>query len=129
MSAAAFREAVEAKDLAALDRLLAPDVEFHRPATLRPVHGHDRVLELFGVLLGVFSGFRYVDELPAAYGAHGLVFHAHVGAEPVEGIDLLRFDDEGRVTSVLVMLRPLAGLLAIADAVSTRLVATGSSIR
>jgi hypothetical protein len=47
----------------------------------------------------------------------------------VEGIDLLRFDDEGRVTSVLVMLRPLAGLLAIADAVSTRLVATGSSIR
>lgn len=136
MSVDAIRKAVETKDHAALVATLADDVTFHRPATLRLVSGKEQVSELFGVLLRVLEDFRYVSEVagadldPAGDGAlHGLVFHATVSGEPVQGIDLIRFDEHGKVIDFAVMMRPLSGVLAIADAVTAQLVATGSSIK
>jgi hypothetical protein len=142
MSVELVRRAVEAKDLDALVATLAPEVTFHRPATMRPVQGREAVAELLGVLLEVFEDFRYVaqlsgaeepgDPLSAGIGplaVHGLVFRARVSGEDIEGIDMLSFDEQGRITSFVVMMRPLAGVLAIADAVGAKMVATASTVK
>jgi hypothetical protein len=46
-----------------------------------------------------------------------------VGDKQVQGIDLLRHDDDGRVVEITVMVRPLSAAIALAEAVGPRLAA------
>ncbi|MFB9235146.1 nuclear transport factor 2 family protein [Plantactinospora siamensis] len=141
----AVRRAVEERDLPRLVGMLAPDVVFHRPATIRPVVGREHVAELLTALLEIFQNFRYVASLDGSgdgaepfatvagagtgAGVHGLVFRAEVEGEPVEGIDLISFNAEGQLSNFVVMMRPLAAVLAIADAVGTWMTETAGSVR
>ena len=51
-------------------------------------------------------------------GSHALIFNARVGDKSVQGLDLLRTDDSGRITNLTVMIRPLSGLIALAEAMA-----------
>jgi hypothetical protein len=95
---------------------LAPDVVFHSPITFRPFEGRALVGTLFGVLLETFEDFRYTDELDGD-GVKMLIFKARVDDRELEGLDVLRFDAEGKVAEFTVMVRPLSGAMALADAV------------
>jgi len=53
-----------------------------------------------------------------------LVFRCRVGSEEIEGIDIFDLDDQGRIATMTVMLRPLAGIYALAEAMAT--LSTGS---
>jgi hypothetical protein len=119
---ATFRRAVEARDLSSVLALLHPDVKFRSPVTHRVVVGAEPVGRLLGHVLEVFEDFRYVDEL-AGDGTHGLVFRARVGTRDVEGWDYLTTDAEGRITTFVVMVRPLSGLVALAEQMGARLAA------
>ncbi len=125
MSAVArFREAVERKDVDAVDQLLAPDIVFHSPVTFHPFIGRDTVARLLAEVEQVFSDFRYTDELEAD-GAHGLIFRASVAGKEIEGIDLLRLDADGLIADFTVMLRPLSALVPFAQAMGERALAAG----
>jgi hypothetical protein len=63
----------------------------------------------------VFSDFRYTDRFETDDAA-ALIFEAKVGDRQVQGLDLLRFDAEGRVRELTVMVRPRSGMQALADA-------------
>jgi hypothetical protein len=115
-----FRTAVESADHAAMVAALAPDVVFNSPVKHRPFEGREAVAVLFGALLETFEDFRYTDEL-AADGIAALVFRARVGDRELEGIDILRFDDEGLIAEFTVMVRPLTGAIALAEAVGEKL--------
>ncbi len=121
-----YRAAVERKDLPAVGELLAQDIVFHSPVTFHPFIGRDTVERLLGEVVQVFEDFRFTDEL-AMDGAHALIFRANVaGAErEIEGIDLLRFDDEGLIADFTVMLRPLSALVPFAQAMGERAQAAG----
>lgn len=121
---AAFRQAIEARDLAAALALLHPDVEFRSPVVHTPYVGAEQVGRLLGHVLEVFEDFRYVDELEGR-ATHGLVFRARVGTREVEGWDYLTTDDSGRITTFVVMVRPLSGLVAVAEAMGARLATEG----
>jgi hypothetical protein len=112
----AFRAAVEAKDLDAMVDALAPDVVFHSPITFKPFEGKEAVSTLLGVVAATFDDFRYTDELDAD-GVKALIFEARVGDREVQGIDLLRFDDQGLIGDFTVMVRPLSAAHALAEAV------------
>lgn len=114
-----FRAAVEARDHAAMTAALADDVLLHSPVAFRPFAGREAVSELFRVLLDTFEDFRYVDELEGD-GTHALVFRARVGDKEVEGLDHLRFGDDGLVEHFTVMVRPLSAAIALAEAVGPR---------
>jgi hypothetical protein len=125
MSAAArFRAAVEALDIDAASELLAPDVVFHSPATFHPFVGRDTVTKLLTLVAQTFENFRYTDELQTD-GAHLLVFRASIGGRELEGIDLLRFNDEGLIADFTVMLRPISGLLPFAQAMGEKVAQAG----
>src|SRR5260221_5304843 len=104
-----YRAAVERKDLDAVGELMAPEIVFHSPVTFHPFLGRETVRSLLGEVVQVFEDFRFTDELQMD-GAHALIFRATVAGtdKEIEGIDLLRFDDDGLIADFTVMLRPLS---------------------
>ena len=112
----AFRAAVEAQDLGAMVDALSADVVFHSPITFKPFEGKEAVATLLGVVAATFEDFRYTDELDGE-GIKALVFEARVGDREVQGLDLLRFDEQGLIADFTVMVRPLSGAMALAEAV------------
>jgi SnoaL-like protein len=116
----AFRAAVQARDHAGMVATLAPEPVLRSPVSFKPFEGRDAVSRLFEILLEVFEDFRYTDEFEAD-GKAALVFTARVGEREVEGLDLLRFDAEGRLEELTVMVRPASALMALGEAVGARL--------
>lgn len=123
-TAARFRAAVEQWDIDAIGELLAADVVFHSPATFHPFVGRETVTQLLGLVAQTFEDFRYTDELQAD-ATHALVFRASIAGKEIEGIDLLRFDEDGLIADFTVMLRPISGLLPFAQAMGEKAVQAG----
>lgn len=116
MLADRFADAVVGSDADALKRALADDVVFRSPVLYRPYEGKEIVGRIITeAAMKVFSDFRYVDRFEGG-GAAALVFEARVGDREVQGLDLLRFHEDGRVRELTVMVRPMSGLLAVAEA-------------
>ncbi|MEW2355432.1 nuclear transport factor 2 family protein [Spirillospora sp. NPDC029432] len=120
-----FRAAVEAKDLAAITRVLDPAVEFRSPVMPKPYQGRDAVTTLLGVLLETFEDFHYTHDLAgrARTGppAQALVFGARVMGKAVQGVDLITFNDAGLVADLTVMVRPLPAAMTLARVVGRRM--------
>lgn len=130
---ARFRAAVDARDPGAFDELFTDDIRLHSPVKFTPFEGKPMVLGLFGVLLRTFEDFRYVGEFDGTAEASDgreaasavLVFRATVNGKQIHGIDLLQFDDTGRIAEFTVMVRPLSAVQALGEAVLAGLVADG----
>ena len=124
MSPHPFRAAVEQADLDAAVALLAEDVVFRSPAVFKPYEGRETVGTILRTIFQVLEDFRYTDELDGD-GIHGLVFEARVGDRTLQGIDLLRPDEHGRIAEFTVMIRPASGLIAVAERMGPALEAAG----
>lgn len=124
MAGSAFRRAVEAADLDAAVALLADDVRFNSPVVHRPYEGRETVATILRTAFSVFEDFRYTDELEAE-GVHALIFRAHVGDRQLQGMDLIRTDEQGRIVDFTVMVRPASGLMALAEKMGAALAAAG----
>jgi hypothetical protein len=117
-----FRRAIEARDLDAAVALLHEDVVFKSPVVFKPYQGREALRLILGAVLNVFEDFRYVREIGADDARdHALVFEARVGDKLLEGCDFIRLDDDGLISELTVMVRPLAATLALADAMKARL--------
>ena len=115
----AFRDAVQSYDHDAMVDALADEVVFNSPVAFRPFHGREAVGQVLGAVMETFEDFRYTDELEGAT-AHALVFKARVGPKDVEGIDLLRFDSDGKIHDFTVLVRPLSATIALAEAMGPK---------
>jgi hypothetical protein len=126
VAASDFRTAIERRDLDGMVATLADDVVLHSPVSFKPFEGKEAVGRLFEILLRTFEDFRYTDEL-AGEEVQALIFRARVGDRDVEGLDLVRPGPDGRIVDFTVMVRPLTGLIALAEAVGPQLAATEDS--
>jgi hypothetical protein len=115
-----FRRAVEAKDMDTALGLLHPEVTFRSPAVHTPYAGHVAVGHLLRHAGEVLEDLTYIDELHGERSV-ALVFRAHVGDKDLEGLDHLTLDEDGRITEFRVMIRPLSGLIAMAQTMGARL--------
>ena len=115
-----FREAVEARDVDAMVDALTPDVTFHSPVAHTPFEGHDQVRGLFTALFETFEDFNYTDELEGPDGTHALIFRARVGDKDLQGLDLVRLNDDGKIYEFTVMVRPASGLMALGQAMAPK---------
>jgi SnoaL-like domain len=115
-----FREAVERKDLSVAAELFAEDVSFRSPVVFKPYEGRDAVGLVLGAAVRVLEDFRYVEQVEGGEAAV-LMFEARVGDRDVQGVDILRFDSEGRIREMVVMVRPMSGLRALAEAMQAQL--------
>jgi limonene-1,2-epoxide hydrolase len=117
-----FRRAIEARDLDAAVALMREDVVFRSPAVFKPYHGREAVRRLLEAVLVVFEDFHYTREI-GADGArdHALVFETRVGDKHIEGCDFVQLDEDGAISELTVMVRPMTGLLALAEAMKVQL--------
>lgn len=127
MRSDAFRSAVEREDPEALRATLADDVVFRSPVVFKAYEGKPLVATILTEgAMKVFKDFRYVEQLEDGDAA-GLVFTARVGDRDLDGLDLLRFDADGKVRELMVMVRPMSGLNALAEAMGRQFERLGIS--
>ena len=108
-----------------MDELFAEDAVFFSPVVFKRYEGRDAIALLLAAVVQVFEDFRYVDQLETGDTAV-LVFNARVGDREVDGVDILRFDADGRIRELMVMVRPMSGMNALAEGMQARLAAAGS---
>lgn len=119
-----FRAAVEARDLDAALALLAEHVEFRSPVVFKPYKGRDAARVLLSAVVQVFEDFSYAREIGAPEASdHALVFRARVGDREIEGCDFLHTGEDGLIDEFVVMVRPMSGMLALAEAMGAMLAA------
>ena len=126
MRSDAFRAAAEGKDFAAAADIFAEDVTFRSPVVYRPYENRDALLVLLGAVVQVFEDFRYVEQVETGEAAV-LVFEARVGHRELQGVDILRFDEGGKVRELIVMVRPMSGVHALAEAMQRKLDEAGAA--
>jgi hypothetical protein len=115
-----FRQAAESGDHGKLMGALAEDVVFRSPIVFKPYEGRDAVAPILAAVFTVFEDFRYVDQLESENSAT-LLFKARVGDRELDGLDYLRFGEDGLVSELTVMVRPLSAAKALAETMRARL--------
>jgi len=105
---AAWHDLVRRRSADGLDALLSDDVVFHSPIVHTPQVGKALATMYLTAALHVIANdtFRYVREVVGPRDA-ALEFQAEIDGISVNGIDLIRWDDTGRIVDFKVMVRPL----------------------
>ena len=115
-----FGRAIEAGDEDAAVATLADDVVFRSPAVYQPYEGREQVELILRLVATVFENFRYTNEWRDGRTTI-LFFEANVGNRDLQGIDILEENEDGKIASFTVMIRPLSGLQAVAATMAARL--------
>jgi hypothetical protein len=117
---------VDAPSESALDALLAEDVVFHSPIVHTPQRGRALaklyLMAAFQVLAGGGAGggasaapnrrFRYVREIVGDREAV-LEFTTESDGITINGVDMIRWNDDGQIVDFKVMLRPLKAIQTV----------------
>lgn len=121
-SLAQWHSMVSSKDLAGLDAIIHPEAVFRSPVAFNPYGPAPAMLLALRTAVSVFEDFTYHRELSTEDGLNAVLeFSAKVGDKKLKGIDMIRFDESGRITEFEVMVRPLSGLQALATEMGARL--------
>lgn len=115
-----FQNAILHRHIDSLTELTSSDVQLHSPVLHHPIVGRDTVVPLLGELRNCFSGISYTDSLAAPL-TLGLIFRATITDLDAEGLQLLRFDADGLIEHITVMLRPLRVAMALSAAMAPKM--------
>ncbi len=107
----AWHGLVAKKDPSGLDTLLADDVVFHSPLVQTPQVGKALATRYLAAAFEVFLGgsFEYVREVGGPRDAV-LEFEATIDGVEINGVDMLKWDEEGKIVDFKVMIRPLLAI-------------------
>lgn len=106
-----WHELVQTRNAKGLRDLLADDVVFHSPVVHTPQAGRAVTTQYLAAAFQVFfnASFRYVREVIGPRDAV-LEFQVEIDGITVNGVDMIRWNDEGRITDFKVMIRPLKAI-------------------
>lgn len=111
---ATWHTLVAHRNAAGLDALLADDVVFHSPVVHTPQVGKAITTQYLAAAFHVFfnPSFRYVREVVGPNDAV-LEFQVDIDGIAVNGVDMLRWNDDGRIVDFKVLIRPLKAIQLI----------------
>jgi hypothetical protein len=117
-----WHDAVRLQDVGALDALLADDAVFHSPIVHTPQRGKALAARYLSAALRVLANptFRYVRELVGPSDAL-LEFEVELDGIHVNGVDLIRWNQDGRISDFKVMIRPLKAIQAVQERMAAAL--------
>lgn len=109
-----WHELVKTRNVKGLRDLLAEDVVFHSPVVHTPQTGRAVTTQYLAAAFQVFfnDSFRYVRELVGPRDAV-LEFQVEIDGITLNGVDMVRWNDEGRIVDFKVMVRPLKAIQLI----------------
>jgi len=77
---------------------------------------------ILNTVFEVFEDFTYHRELATADGLNVVLeFSATVNGKQLKGIDMIRFNEQGKIVDFEVMVRPMSGLQALGEEMGRRL--------
>lgn len=127
--AVAWEAAVAADDLDSMAAMFAEDAIFRSPAVFKPYQGRAVIQGILGLVMQVFSPLTYTNVWSNDRGGVVMQFAATVPGPDkrleIEGVDIFQLDEQGQITELRVMIRPLRGLQALATAME-RLMGAGN---
>jgi hypothetical protein len=105
---AVWHQLAKTRDVRGLDDLLADDAIFYSPVVHTPQVGKAITKKYLAAAFQVFfnDSFRYVRELTSDRDAV-LEFELEIDGIKINGVDLIKWNDVGKITEFKVMLRPL----------------------
>lgn len=111
-----WHRVVEQKDIAALDSLLADDCVFHSPVVHTAQQGKTVSKLYLAAAATVLANdtFRYVRHVVDGSQAV-LEFEAEIEGIHINGVDMIRWDADGRIVDFKVMVRPLKAIHLLHD--------------
>ena len=103
-----WHELVRTKNTKGLSSVLADEVVFYSPIVHTPQVGKPITLQYLSAAFHVFfnESFRYVRELTGPRDAV-LEFQVEIDGINVNGVDMIKWDDEGKIVEFKVLIRPL----------------------
>jgi hypothetical protein len=121
-----WHELVKSQNQAGLDALLADDAVFHSPIVHTPQVGKPLTKLYLSAAFQVFFNptFRYVREVRGERDAV-LEFEVEIDNIRVNGVDMIKWNDDGRIIEFKVMLRPLKAIQLIHAKMAEMLKALG----
>jgi len=111
-----WHQLVASKNVHELANLLADDAVLHSPVIHTPVPGKKMVQMYLTAAFHTFLNdkFTYINEFTKENGAV-LEFTTEIDGIFINGIDMITWDAEGKITEFKVMIRPIKGLNLIND--------------
>jgi predicted SnoaL-like aldol condensation-catalyzing enzyme len=111
-------------DPALLAALLADNAVFHSPVVHTPQSGKAVVMAYLVAAAQVLGNdaFRYVRELADGDQAM-LEFVTEIDGIAINGVDIIRFDADGKITDFKVMVRPLKAVNKVWEVMAAQLAA------
>jgi len=108
---AAWHKLVKERDAAGLDNILAENVVFHSPVVHTPQAGKPITTLYLTAALHVFNNdtFQYLREVITGNNAV-LEFLTVIDGISVNGVDMITWGEDGRITEFKVMIRPLKAI-------------------
>ncbi len=119
---AAWHDLLARNAMEELDPLLSDRIVFRSPVAHTPYPGRAAIKLVLKTVNTVFQNFTYHRSFATADGL-GVVleFSAEVDGKALKGIDMLRFDQAGKIEEFEVMVRPMSGLQALGAAMGAKL--------
>ena len=113
---------VHSRDVQALHDLLADDVVFHSPVVHTPQRGKAITALYLAGAMHVLNNehFRYERQIVGERDAM-LEFVTRIDDVHVNGVDLIRWGEDGRIVDFKVMVRPLKAMNALHQAMGRML--------
>jgi hypothetical protein len=113
-------------DPLALREMLAEDAVFHSPVVHTPQAGRDKVFAYLHAASHVLGGddFRYEREIVDGDQAM-LEFATTLDGIHVNGVDIIRWNDDGKIIDFKVMVRPLKAINKVWEKMGEMLAAQG----
>tara|TARA_B000000475_G_C15686172_1_gene320314 strand:+ start:113 stop:508 length:396 start_codon:yes stop_codon:yes gene_type:complete len=106
-----WHEVVKNRDYNLLESILADDIIFYSPVVYTPQKGKQLALQYLMAASEVFnsSSFKYDKEVIGSSNA-SLEFSLTLDNTDINGIDLISWDESGKILEFKVFIRPLQGV-------------------
>lgn len=119
-----WHEFVATKDVEILNEMLDDNVEFHSPTVWAPKLGKEITSFILSTVIDVFEDFTYHREWVDG-NEMALEFSANIDSKAIKGIDLVRWNDDGKIIHFEVMGRPINGMQLLLEKMMERMTKAG----
>lgn len=111
---AQWHDVVKTGNVSLLDELLADDVVFHSPVVWTPQEGKFITRLYLSAAAEALNPehFKYTKEIISENSAC-LEFETQIGEITVNGVDVISWNEDGKITEFKVLVRPLKGMQAV----------------
>ncbi|ANA35030.1 nuclear transport factor 2 family protein [Ralstonia mannitolilytica] len=118
----AWHVMLESNNMDALESLFTEDVVFRSPVAHTAYPGRTATTLVLRTVNTVFEDFQYHRSFATDDGLSVVLeFSANVSGKALKGIDMIRFNADGKIVEFEVMVRPATGLQALGAAMGAKL--------